>query len=213
MNHTRHMGIFQIPSTFSVTLIGAGGIGATTALTLAKMGVRILQIFDDDTVSEENIPTQLHVVSDVGDRKVNSLARTLRLYSDEIELYPVSARVTSDRSIRSSLVISAVDSITARQDIWRALNNQDSAWDTILTPEWPLKNFRCLCFDTGDTAGVVAYEEASDGHEREQRSRLPCTAKATFFCGNDVGWTYRHCCKEYCTRRGKVSQTGSLHSR
>ena len=52
MNHTRHMGIFQVPSTFSVTLIGAGGIGATTALTLAKMGVRILQIFDDDTVSE-----------------------------------------------------------------------------------------------------------------------------------------------------------------
>ena len=61
MNHNRHVGIFQVPPHFSVHIVGAGGLGAMTALVLAKMGVRLMTVCDDDIVSEQNIPTQLPI--------------------------------------------------------------------------------------------------------------------------------------------------------
>ena len=60
MNHERHVGIYNVPTYFTVGIAGAGGLGAATALTLAKMGVVQMTVWDGDTVSEENIPTQLH---------------------------------------------------------------------------------------------------------------------------------------------------------
>ena len=53
-------------------------MGATTALTLAKMGYRYMNIYDADVVSEENTGTQLHKPSDIGNAKVLALAYTLR---------------------------------------------------------------------------------------------------------------------------------------
>jgi hypothetical protein len=86
MDHTRHQNIYNIPTGFSVAIIGAGGIGAITALTLAKMGVQNMVLFDDDIVGEENIATQLHKVSDVGKLKVEALGFALQEYSDDISL-------------------------------------------------------------------------------------------------------------------------------
>ena len=64
--------------------MGAGGLGAITALALAKMGVVQMTVWDDDQVSPANIPTQLHPVSDIGMYKVDSLQQTLERFSDDI---------------------------------------------------------------------------------------------------------------------------------
>ena len=39
-------------------LVGAGGIGAATALCMAKVGFECLTVMDFDTVEEHNIPNQ-----------------------------------------------------------------------------------------------------------------------------------------------------------
>jgi tRNA A37 threonylcarbamoyladenosine dehydratase len=88
MDHTRHIGIFYAKN-YTVTLIGAGGIGAITAITLAKMGVGQLHIFDSDDVEEINIATQFHQVSDVGKSKVSALAQTVEAFSG---LTPMTTR-------------------------------------------------------------------------------------------------------------------------
>ena len=77
INQTRFSGLFHVPNIFPVILIGAGGIGAITAVTLAKMGVTDLVVYDDDVVSNENIATQLHRISDVGKLKVEGLHDTI----------------------------------------------------------------------------------------------------------------------------------------
>ena len=50
------------PSKFKdkpVTVIGAGGIGAATAVALAKTGFENITVYDFDTLEEHNIPSQL----------------------------------------------------------------------------------------------------------------------------------------------------------
>ena len=41
-----------------VTVIGAGATGSFITLALAKMGVRHITVYDDDTVEEHNLPNQ-----------------------------------------------------------------------------------------------------------------------------------------------------------
>jgi hypothetical protein len=181
VDHTRHMNIFQVPEDFSVTLIGAGGIGATTALTLAKMGVRTMVMYDDDTVGHETIPTQLHRVSDVGIEKVDSLELTLREYSDELTYIGHCARVTENDVLRSSLVISAVDNISARQGIWKALNNLDSAWDFYLDSRMAAEEYQHFLVECADVAAMAVYNKHLMSMTEDSAPDLPCTMKATFF--------------------------------
>jgi len=182
MDHTRHTGIYNIPPGFSVTLIGAGGIGATTALALAKMGVRNMVIYDDDEVNSLNLPTQLHMISDVGQRKTLSLARTLQLYSDELELTAIPHRVCEDTELRSSLVVSAVDSITARQAIWKALNSERSGWQFYIDARMAAEEFQMFVVRKDEADAMAAYEAHLMGMDENSVEELPCTMKATFFC-------------------------------
>ena len=57
-NHMRHIGIFA-PLEFPVRLIGAGGIGAMTAVMLAKMSDGDVRVYDDDTVDDVNIANEI----------------------------------------------------------------------------------------------------------------------------------------------------------
>ena len=182
MDHTRHMHIFQIPASFSVTVIGAGGIGATTILALAKMGVRYIQVYDADIVGEENLATQLHAVSDVGEYKVQSLQRTLQLYSDELEFVGMPEFVVPTTELRSSLIISAVDSITARQDIWRAVDQPESAWDFYIDARMAAEEYQHFMLRADDDAGLERYTKHLMGMDESSAPELACTEKATFFC-------------------------------
>jgi molybdopterin/thiamine biosynthesis adenylyltransferase len=175
------MNIYQIPPSFSVTLIGAGGIGATTALALAKMGVKHIVVWDDDFVSDENIPTQLHRVSDVGDAKVVGLHETLFTYADSLTVELFQDRVGPSASLRSSLVVSAVDSITARQEIWKALRNENSATWHYLDARMAAEEYQHFLIDMQDSRAVQSYEDKLMAMDENSAPDLPCTGKATFY--------------------------------
>ncbi len=80
MDHTRHIGVFNA-ANYSVELIGAGGIGALTGITLAKMGIGSLSIYDDDQVNPINLATQFYKLSDVGKGKVSALSEAISEYA------------------------------------------------------------------------------------------------------------------------------------
>jgi hypothetical protein len=181
MDHTRHSGIFNVPTYFNVGLVGAGGIGAMTALVLAKMGVRQLTVWDDDTVSEENIPTQLHPVSDVGKLKITSLQETLEHFSDEIIVSGIPDRVGMGMSVSGyNLFISAVDSITARQEIWHAVSNSHHVmW--YLDMRMASREYQHFLVDLYDARATANYDELLMGLDETAIAEVPCTEKATFF--------------------------------
>lgn len=75
---SRHYTVFD-PAKWGnrrIDVIGAGATGSRVALSLAKLGVRNLHVWDDDTIAEHNIPNQVYGIQDTG-YKVTALARII----------------------------------------------------------------------------------------------------------------------------------------
>ncbi|MFU8927599.1 ThiF family adenylyltransferase [Acinetobacter puyangensis] len=63
----------------SVVIIGCGGIGSLTALTLIGAGLRNITLIDDDKIEESNLNRQLlWTRSDIGQYKVNILFQVIK---------------------------------------------------------------------------------------------------------------------------------------
>ena len=178
MDHTRHSALFDC-SRFGVTLIGLGGIGAATALCLAKMGIRNFSLYDPDIVSAENMPTQLHLIKSHGVFKVHAVKDMLALFSDElvtVETWP--ERITASDGLMDNMIISAVDSIAARKDIWEAVKRGKCLY--YLEARMGAEQFQLNIVYHGDQKW---YEDALNQDDDAFVPELPCTAKATMFTG------------------------------
>ena len=152
-----------------------------SALVLAKMGVRLMTIWDDDTVSEANIPTQLHPVSDIGMPKVYSLAETLEHFSDEIIPIAFDSRIELGHTFQDpfNLFIAAVDSITARKDIWTAATNSRVDW--FLDMRMAAEELQLFLVSMQDLGAVERYHELLFRLQEGDVPELTCTAKSTFY--------------------------------
>jgi len=78
-----------------VLIVGAGGLGAPTALYLAAAGVGTIGIVDDDTVSLSNLQRQvIHGTGDVGRPKTESAAKALSHVNPEVGVVAHTERLT-----------------------------------------------------------------------------------------------------------------------
>ncbi|MCB2146540.1 MAG: ThiF family adenylyltransferase [Deltaproteobacteria bacterium] len=179
MDHTRHIGIFDA-SKLSISLVGCGGIGATAAITLAKMGVAHLALYDDDAVDEVNIATQLHRISDIGKNKALALEEVLSDYADT-EVVAVPRRVSYDTPFHTDIVISAVDSIHARHNIWAAVKTSRPDW--YLDARMASELFQLYTVNMQDQKFMDTYASQLLKLSDESVTDEPCTAKATMFTG------------------------------
>ncbi len=70
-----------------VLIIGAGGLGAPAALYLAAAGVGTIGIADADTVDLSNLQRQvIHTTADIGRRKAESAAETMRAINPDVKV-------------------------------------------------------------------------------------------------------------------------------
>jgi molybdopterin/thiamine biosynthesis adenylyltransferase len=184
MDHTRHIGIFYAKN-YSISLIGAGGIGAITAITLAKMGVGELHIFDGDTVEEVNLATQYHRLSDVGKSKVKALAQSVTAFSNlNPVIHPLRVEGNTGTLPRSDVYISAVDSIASRKEIWEQIALTDvtsldyAPW--YLDARMGAEYFQIYIVNLSSSGW---YQEALFRQNDSDIPDEPCTSKATIYTG------------------------------
>ena len=86
----------------TVLVLGAGGLGSWTMAGLACAGVGSIIAVDDDTIELSNLNRQvLYRMSDVGRRKVDVAAESLRALNAEIDFVPIARRVRSVEDVRS----------------------------------------------------------------------------------------------------------------
>lgn len=102
-----------------VLLVGAGGLGAPVALSLAGAGVGCLGIVDDDTVSLTNLHRQLlYDETLVGQPKVHAAAERLHRLNGEVRVEPHALRLTADNAetlvSRYDLVVDGSDNYATR---------------------------------------------------------------------------------------------------
>jgi len=212
-----------VPEFYSICVIGAGGIGADTILTAGKMGFDEILIYDDDEVDGVNIATQFHKFSDIGKPKVDAIGDAVFEYSGAVAV-TVERRVTPETvfPFPVQVVISAVDSIKARQDIWQAVL-VNTAFTT--GPAWYIDcrmaamEFHMYVIDMSDERVVAAYNQELMAVREEDIEELPCTEKSTTFlakiAAGHVGAELMHIIKDEARSRFLVHNinTQFLHVR
>jgi molybdopterin/thiamine biosynthesis adenylyltransferase len=83
----------------SVAIVGAGGLGAPSALYLAAAGVGRVVLIDHDTVSLSNLQRQiLYEVKDIGAPKVEIAARRLKGINPNVMIDPTSTELTIENA-------------------------------------------------------------------------------------------------------------------
>jgi len=114
----RHLSVFP-PHAFGarrVDVIGCGATGSRIVLSLAKLGVENIHVWDFDKVEEHNIANQAFGLGDVGALKVDALADLV--YRDVgVRVQPHAERVDGSQTF-GDVVFLLTDTMASRKEIW-----------------------------------------------------------------------------------------------
>ena len=166
--------------SLAVTIIGCGAVGSFTCLTLAKMGVSNICVYDADTVEEHNLSNQWFRPADVGRNKAEALAEIIHEFAE------VSLTVHPEHYVRQPLrgiVIGAVDSMDTRLLIWREVKKMVP--DLYLDARMGAEVGKIHVVQPGDPSSRRHYE--ADLYPSSEALHARCTAKATMFCAAGLG--------------------------
>ncbi|MCG3117726.1 MAG: PRTRC system ThiF family protein [Candidatus Manganitrophus sp. SA1] len=118
-----------------IHLVGAGGTGSVLAVRLCKLNLALkalghpgidVTIFDPDTVSEANVGRTLYFEPDVGHPKASILATRIN-QSTGFSWRAVPTEYDPGEQQAAPILITAVDTGRAREEIGRAIKNNDDA--------------------------------------------------------------------------------------
>lgn len=163
---------FNLP----ITIVGAGGIGSPTALALAKMGCSRLTIYDPDIVEPHNLPNQLYRIEDGARPKVEALREIIHAFTG-FEIVAIQEAVSDQRL--QGLVISGVDSMTARQAIWKGAIRYRPNVELYLDARMGAEVCRIYSIRPADPDDIRAYELSL--YNDDQATADSCTAQAIIY--------------------------------
>lgn len=181
IDHTRQRDIFD-PTKYpyaKVTLVGGGGIGSATALTLAKLGVPSLTIIDFDVVEPHNVPNQFFSLSQGAKNtpKVEALAEMCEEFG-AAKVKAVHKKFQDAKPEVDGIVVSALDSMSAREDLWGMVRYNPGV-ETLVCARIGGQDIVIWCIDPKDPDDVKIYENTALFSD-EEGVELPCTARGIF---------------------------------
>ena len=165
----------------TVTVIGCGGIGSPTALTLAKMGIKNIILMDFDKVEEHNRPSQGYREKDIGRPKVEALKEIIEEFAEDCHVTVINEKFI-DQDLEG-VVIMAVDTMEAREMIWEKVR-----WNSniLLCVDGRLAGEYFEIFTIGpNRLKDIEYYETKLFSDKEA-SKLPCTAKGIIYTGGMI---------------------------
>ena len=164
----------------AVTVIGAGAVGSFTTVALAKMGLGDLTVYDDDLVTDHNLPNQFYREVDVGRPKVEALAEIVHAFAG-ISIKGHQEKYT--HQVLAGLVVSAVDSMDARRTIWRRVR-MNPAVVLFIDARMGAEVARVFTVDPTDPDDLRQYQASL--HSSDDAFQAPCTARATVYCAAGI---------------------------
>jgi hypothetical protein len=158
------------------TVIGVGAVGRQVALQLAAIGTPRIQLIDFDVVDATNITTQGFFAEQVGMPKVAAVTDTIMGLDDAIRVDTIQDRYRSKIEIGQA-VFCCVDSISAREAIWRSASNRCQFW--------------CDGRMLAEVIRVLTVADATD-HDKYATTLFPqseaqagrCTSHSTIYTAN-----------------------------
>jgi molybdopterin/thiamine biosynthesis adenylyltransferase len=171
----RHFTIFN-PEKFAsapMNVIGCGAIGSKVCLSLAKLGVKNLNVFDMDVVAEHNIANQAFSLKHIGMDKVAAVADICK----EATGLNVSANkefVDENTSLRG-IIFASVDTMKGRKAILEAIKYKLTC-PLFIDTRMGADIMRIYTIDPNNSTEVDAYEETLCADEDAEES----------YCGSKI---------------------------
>lgn len=182
----------------SVTLIGAGGIGSPTAMFLAKMGVPELIIYDHDSVEAHNLPNQLmYRPGDIGRTKVSALKQAVLEYAPDTTVTVVPQKFDGTTRL-SGIVVSGVDSMAARQVVWKSVKGNRQV-RFYIEGRTGAEFLRLYAFDPNDRSKYPWYEELL--YPDAGAFQAACTARSIIYTSAIMGGLIARAVKMHIKRQ------------
>ena len=171
-----------------VTVVGVGGIGSWTSLLISRLGVKSLTLYDDDTVELGNISGQFYSSNDIDKFKVDAIQGAINRYSVYYNVTSINQRF-EDNSMVSPVVISCLDSMSARRTVfnaWRcAVNNsEDKSKFLFIDGRLSAETLQVFAVPGDDDSAIRRYKESIfPDHEADTEV---CSYKQTSFMANMI---------------------------
>ena len=158
------------------TVIGVGAIGRQAAVQLAAIGCPRIQLIDFDAVDPTNVTTQGFFHAEVGKPKVLSTAEAIRRIDPSIIVETIEDRFRPKQNIGEA-VFCCVDSITAREAIWRSAGRRCSFWT-----DGRMLGEVLRVLTAGDPASREYYPQTLFAQAEAQAGR--CTSRSTIYAAS-----------------------------
>ena len=159
----------------SITVIGCGAVGSFTVLTLAKMGIADITVYDGDTVEEHNLPNQWYKPDHLGMNKTDALWDIIHDFTG-VELKANAYHYS--RETQRGIVICCVDTMDTRLKIWREVKKYEP--ELYIDTRMGAEVGKVLVVHPSLPASCRKYEE--ELYPSSEAFQAPCTAKATIYC-------------------------------
>ena len=172
---------------FPVHLIGGGGIGSPLVQLLAKMGIPELHLWDDDVFEKHNGPAEIaYSEALVGLAKVEVAKATVEFLVGEgtLDFVMHRERVTNDTAL-SGVVISGVDSMRSRAEIWECIQNNFLEIPFYMDARSAGEEILILSFSPMDFDHVAEYTE-DWMYADSEASTLECGARNIGYVANAI---------------------------
>lgn len=198
---TRQSGL--IPAavlTQPVHIVGAGAIGSFVALSLAKMGMTDITVYDYDTVSIENMSCQGYRFKDIGVSKVRALREIIEEYTNysvNIHDGKWAPTLTQYDNQMRGIVINCADSMEVRKQLF----------------DYCVSDFRVNWFidsRMGAESALMYVMRPQNAKDQETYRKTlysdkdavtePCTAKSTIYTANMLSGLVVKSVKDLLTR-------------
>lgn len=142
----KRMGIvdnYEAIRTYTVAVVGVGGVGSVTAEMLTRCGIGKLILFDYDKVELANMNRLFFQPHQAGMSKVEAAAKTLQFINPDVEFDTYNYNITTVDNFQHfmdtiktgslkggpvDLILSCVDNFEARMAINTACNELNQVW-------------------------------------------------------------------------------------
>ena len=184
-----------------IAIIGCGGIGSWTALSLAKLGFTDITLFDDDTVDEENIPSQCYSPNQIGKPKVEALHDVLNLMT-RTKCKPMNKKFDGGKY---RLAIICVDSMTARKEIAQMYQKSVFLADHVIDARMAIELGVLRSFDLTNVDRYLSHLKSDDDSVSEA-----CSNKAIAYTTMLIGSLVAKAVTVYLKTKERVHMDFSL---
>ena len=101
------------------TIVGCGAGGSFTALTLTKLGVGKLILYDMDTVEPHNVSNQFFRLSDLGKNKAKATKELCEEHKTDLQLIEAFNERFIEQPIKTDIALALTDTIEGRQNVFK----------------------------------------------------------------------------------------------